>query len=185
LKVSKKTWLVIGTGIFIIALAALGIVSFRQVHDKNQLNELLVSSQSVLQRNQFESLSSQQTELEERLSQITPEFEAVKAKLSQPVSSTAAASALFDVAKTYGLVVIEMTSSSPTNESVEGVTLSAMSVTAKVEGNMSKIGDFITALNNLLKTSAVKSVEITAPEMTNGDNASASIQLVVYTYRGE
>ena len=185
MNVSKKTWLVIGTGVFIIALVAMGIISFRQVYEKNRLNKLLASSQSVLQRNQLESMSSQQTDLEERLNRTTPEFEAVKAKLSQPVSSTTAAAALFDVTEAYGLVVTEMTSSSQTNGSVGGATLSAMSMTARVEGDVSKMADFIAALNNFLKTSAIKSVELTIPETTNGDNASASIQLVIYTYRGE
>ena len=185
LKLNKRVGLFIGIGIFVIVLSGLGMVSFQKFEEKNKLVQQLSTSQTRLQGIKLESLSSQPAELEKQLNQVTPEFEAVKAKLSQPVSSTAAATALFDTAKSHGLVVTEMTSSSPTNESVAGVTLSAISITAKVEGNLSKIVDFIPALNKLLETSAVKSVDITVPERTNGDNTSASILMVVYAYRGE
>lgn len=192
LKLNKKTGLFIGIGILIIVLGSLGMVSSQRLDEQSKLQKQLTTSQTRLQGIHLESLSSQPAELDKQLSQIMPEFEQVKAKLSQPVSSTAAATALFDVAKTYGLVVTGMTSSSPTNESLEGVTLSAMSMTAKVEGNVSKLVSFIAALNSFLKTSVVKSVEITVPEIptgdnttaSSGDNATASIELVVYTYRG-
>lgn len=185
MKLSKTIWIAIAAGIFVIALAALGMVSIRQVDEKNRLETQLTSSQSRLQTLQTESISSQQTALEEQLNQTTPESEAVKAKLSQPVTSTAAATAIFDAAKANNLIVTGMTSSSPADEIVAGVTLSAISMTATVEGNVSKMVGFVTGLNRLLKTSAVKSVEITVPELTNGDNTTASIELVVYTYRGE
>ena len=185
LTLNKRTWLITGLVIFVLALGALGMVGFQRFDEKSKLEKQLTKSQALLQGIRLESLSSQPAELENQLRQITPEFEAVKAKLSQPISSTAAATALFGTANDHGMVVTEMTSSSPTDESVEGVTLSAMSMTAKVEGKVSKMVDFITALNKILKTSAVTSVEIAVPETTNGDNATVSIELVVYTYRGE
>lgn len=186
MKFTKTIWLVIGAGIFIVALAALGMVIFQQVDEKSQLNKQLASSQSQLQSIQREPLSSQQAELEGQLNQAIPKFEALKTKLSQPVSNTVAA--LFDAAKTRGLVVTDMTSSSPTNESVPGATLLAMPVSVKVEGSVYQMVNYIAALNNLLKTSAIESVEITVPEQTSGDNASATsaiIQLAIYTYRGD
>ena len=183
-KLNKKTGIIIGIIIFVIVLGFQGMTISKKLEEQSKIEKQLNTAQTRLQGIHLESLSSQPADLEKQLNQIMPEFEQVKAKLSQPVSSTAAATALFDVAKTYGLVVTAMTSSSPINESLAGVTLSAMSLTAKVEGNVSKLTSFIAALNNLLKTSAVKSVEITIPEMTNGDNATASIELVVYTYRG-
>ena len=185
LTLSKNVGLVIGAGIFIIAVAGLGMVGFQKLEEKNKLDKQLTSSQTQLQGIQLESLSSQPAELERQLSQLTPEFEAVKANISQPVSSLAAAATLFDVAQNNGLVVIEMTSSSPTNQNLEGVTLSGMLMTAKVEGKVSKMVGFIKALNDLLKTGAVMSVDIAVPETTNGDNATASIELILYNYRGE
>ncbi|MEK7353243.1 MAG: hypothetical protein AABZ77_01890, partial [Chloroflexota bacterium] len=190
---NKKTGLVIGISIFVIALGILGMASFQKADEKSRLEKQFTSSQARLQGIKLESLSSQPAELEKQLSDIIPELERVKAELSQPISSANATAAVFDVAKTHGLAVTEMTSSSSTNETVAGVTLSAISMTAKVEGKASEMVAFITALNSRLKTSVIKSVEITVPEISStdnssarvGDNRTASIELVVYTYRGE
>ena len=185
MKLTKKFWIFVGTGVFIIALAALGMVVFQQVGEKSQMNRQLTASRSQLQKLDLVSLSSQQGELENGLSQTIPELESLKTRLSQSVSSNSTATVLFDAAKTYGLVVTGMTSTSPTDENVEGVMLVSMSVVIKVEGSVSQLVKYIAAINNLLKTSAITSVEIKVPEITNVDNASANIQLIIYTYRGD
>ena len=184
LKLTKKTGLFIGIGIFVIVLGFLGMASSKKLEEKSKLEKQLNTAQTRLQGIRLESLISQPAELEAQLNLVTPESEQVQARLSQPVSSTSAATALFDAAKTYGLVVTGMTSSSPKNDSLAGVTLSTMSMTVRVEGNVSKLVSFIGSLNSLLKTSVVKSVEIAVPEMTTGNNTSANIELLVYTYRG-
>ena len=193
LKLNKKTGLLIGLVVFVITLGVLGWISFQNLEEKTRLEKQLTTSQTRLQAIKLEPLSSQPADLENQLSQILPEYEAVKAKLSEPVNSTNASAAVFDVAKTYGLTVIEITSSSPTDEQVTGVTLSAISMTARVQGKASKMVSFITALNDFLKTSVFTSVEITVPEIiaadnttiSNGDNATANIKMVIYTYQGE
>ena len=194
LKLSKKTLLLMGAGVFAIVLVWLGMTSFQQVEEKDKLEKQLTTTQAQLQVIRLEPLSSQRAELEKQLTQTLPELQVAKDKLSQQVSSTAASAAIFDAAKTNGLVVTGMTSTSPANENVEGATLSAMSLTATVQGNASRVGSFIKTLNGTLKTSAVKSVQITVTDVTRsanvtqgitiGDNATASIELVVYAYRG-
>ncbi|MFC2056192.1 hypothetical protein ACFLTO_01310 [Chloroflexota bacterium] len=185
MKPSKKTLLVIAVGAFVIVLGGLLMVRSRQVDEQNQLSEQLRLSQSRLQGIQPERLSSQQAELEKQFSQATSQFEAAKAILSQPVDSITAVTTLFEVAKIHGLVVTEMTSPGPTEESLEGATLSVISLTAKVEGDLPNLVNCITTLDSFFTTGVVKSVAITVPEAAGGDNASASVQLVVYTYRGD
>ncbi len=197
MKLSKRFFLIIGIGIFIIALAGLGVVCFQRVSEKNQLNEQLASVQLRLSTVQLEQLSSQQAELEEQLSQATSQFEAVKAMLSQPVGSIGDTSILFAIAEACGVEVTEMTSSSPATESLEGVTCSVISLTAKVEGKVPNLVGFITRLNSYFTTGVVRSVTITVLEAassdntstvletTSSDNASANIQLAIYTHQGD
>ncbi len=191
MKLSKKTGLVIAIGVFVIALGGLFMAYSGQVDEQKQLNEQLVSIQANLMRGQVEKLSSQQAELEQQLSQAQSQFAAVNATLSQPVGSVAAATILFEVAKTYGLVVTEVTSPGPATESLEGVTYSVISLTAKVEGDVPNLVSFVTKLNNHFTTGVVKLITITIPEAASGDNASASVntsanlQLTVYTYKGD
>ncbi len=184
MKLSKTTWLVIAIGIFVVAGLGLGMVRSQQLDQQSQLNEKLTLAQSNLEGVQLEKLSSRQAELEKQLSQATPQFEEVKAILSQPVDSITASSILFDIAKAHDLEVTEVTSPGPASDSLEGVTLSVLSLTGKVEGDVSNLVSLVTKLNSSLTTGVIKSIEITVLETTSGEKSSTSIQLVVYTYEG-
>ena len=70
MKLSKTTVLVITAGIFIIALAGLGMVWFRQTQEQNQLSEQLASVQSRLSTVQLEQLVSRQSELSKQLNRV-------------------------------------------------------------------------------------------------------------------
>ncbi len=147
------------------------------------VNEELASTQSRLSLVKLEKLSSRQTELEGQLSQATSQFEAVKAMLSQPIGSIAVTSILFNVARANGVEVTKMTSSGLASDSLEGVTCSVISLSAKVEGDVPNLVNFVTKLNSLFTTGVVKSITITIPETASEEKASADIQLVVYTYQ--
>jgi len=182
LKLSKTTKLVIAIGFFVIALIGLNMVRSQQGDQQNQLSEELALAQSRLDMIPVEKLSSQQAALEEQLNQTTSQFEEVKAILSEPVGSVAASNVLFDIAEAHGLEVTEMTSSAPATESLEEVTCSVMLLTAKVEGDVPNLVSFVTKLNSHFTHGVVNSITITIPE-TNSDEASAEIQLAVYTYQ--
>ena len=184
MKISKKTLLVIVIGIFVVVGIGLNMVRSQQDSEQSQLNEELALAQSRLAGIQLEKLSSQQAELEEQLSQATSQFEEVRAMFSQPIGSVAVTSSLFDIAKEHDVEVTEMTSSGLASDSLQGVTCSVISLTAKVEGDILNLVNFVTKLNNHFTTGVVKSIEITIPETTSGEKASADIQLVVYTHQG-
>ena len=183
MKLSKRTILVIAIGIFVVVGISLGMVRSQQVQRQDELNEQLALSRSNLERVQPEKLSSQQAGLEEQLSQATSQIEAVKAILSQPVRSVGATSILFDIAEAHGVEVTQMASSDPATESLEGITLSVISLTATVEGDVPGLVSFVNKLNSYFTTGVVKSITITIPETDSGEKASADIQLVVYTYQ--
>ena len=215
LKLSKKTGLVIATGAFIIILAGLFMAYSGQVGEQDELNEQLAQAQLNLDKIQMEQLSSRQAELETQLSDNLTALEAVKAILAQqqPAGSIAAATILFDVAEAHGLEVTEMTSSAPATESLEEVTFSVISLTAKVEGDVPSLVGFVAELNSYITTGIVKSTTITIPETSNEtsngtdngtsngtdngtdngtsngtsneEKASVDIHLVVYIYQEE
>lgn len=196
LKLSKRVWLIIAIGIFVIVGIAVGWVYFQQIGEQDELNKQLALLQSRLNVVQLAPLSSRQAELEEQLSQATPQLEAAKSLLSQPVGSVNVTGVLFDLARAYDVAVTEMTSPGPTTEDLEGVTCSVIPVKVKVEGKVPNLVGFITRLNSYFTTGVVKSVTITALETvssdnvstvletTGSDNASANIQLAVYSYQG-
>jgi len=189
LKLSRTSWLLIITGAFVIISATLGVVTFQRLSEKDELNEKLALAVSDLQSNlqveQLEDLSLQQEELEGQLDQATSQFEAVKAMLSQPVGNVAASTILFDLAQAHGLEVAEVTLPGPTIENLEGVVCSVTSLSATVEGDIIDLVQFVIELNTYLTTGAINSVAITIPETASEEEASADIQLLVYTYQGD
>ncbi len=186
MKLSKKTGLVIGSGILVIALAGLFMVYSGRAGEQDKLNEQLASAQTNLQRIQLEPLSAQRAELEGQLSQATSQLEVVKTIFSQqPVGSVAITSILFDIADAHGVKVTEMTSSGLASDSLEGVTYSVISLTAKIEGDLPDLVSFVTTLNSYFVTGTVKSITITIPETNSEETASADIQLAVYTHQGD
>ena len=185
MRLRKKPLLVIGIGIFVIALIALGTVRSQQVGQQAELNEELAQAQSNLMGVQLERFSSRQANLEKQLSQTTSQFEAFKAILSQSVGSIAASSILFDIAEAHGLEVTEMTSSTPATERLEEVACSLISLTARVEGDVPNLVSFVTKLNNHFTTGVAKSIIITIPEANSDEKASVDIQLAVYTHQGD
>ena len=185
MKVSKKTWLIVAIGIFVIAVAGLYMVYSKQVKEQNQLNEQLTSAQSRLSGVNLEKLSSQLAEEEEKLSQATSQFGTLKAVLSQPAGSITVTDILFDIAGAHDVEVTEMTSTGLTDASLEGVPLLVIPVTVKVEGDVPNLVSFVVELNNFLTTGVVESITITIPETDSGEKASADIQLVAYTHQGD
>ena len=184
MKLSKTSWLVITIGIFVIFFAGLGVVRFQQVHEQNQLLGEITLAEQELDGFHREQLSSQEIELERQLDQATSQFEAVKAIFSQPIKSVAASSILFDMAEAYNLEVTEM-SSLGASDSLDGIDCSVISLTARVEGDVTNLVSFIIKLNSQLVTDAIRSITITFPEMDSGEMASVDIHMVFYTYQGD
>ncbi len=178
LKLNKKTGLVIGSGILVIALAALFMVYSGKADEQKQLNEQFASVQSRLSGIQLAPLSAQQAELEKQLSQAMLQFEADKALFSELAGSTTVISTFLKVAKANGVEVTEITSPGPAEDTLEELACWVTPLTAKVKGELPNLVSFFLELNDSLTTGYIKSV-------TTGENASAEIQLRVYTYRGD
>lgn len=203
MKLSKTSWLILTVGIFIIAFASVGFARSQRIHEQNQLHEELSLVELRLSKFQLEELASQQEELEKQLSQTMLQLETAKATLSQPTESITASDTLFDIAKTCGVEITEISSSGLTTGDLEGITCSVLSLTVRVEGNTSSLISFITTLNDTLTTGVVKSVEISIPaidregeqegeeeeqeeeEEKEKEKPSANIHLVIYTYQGD
>ncbi len=177
MKLSRKTLFIIAAGVLIIALAGVGLVYSEKVDEQTQLNKQLALKQSELRAVQLEQLSTEQTELEEQVSQVTAELEAAKAPFSELAGSSTTISTFLEVAEANGLEVTEIKSPGPAEGELGELPYWVVPLTAKVKGDTPSLVSFLLELDSSLVTGVIKSV-------TTGDNTSAEIELVVYTYRG-
>ncbi len=185
MKLTKKSWLLLTLGVFVITFASLGAIQSQQVRQQKRLNEELALAELRLEGFQLEQLSAQQEVLEEQLKQTISQSETTKTILSQSIGSITSSSTLFDIAQAYGVEVTEFSSSGLASGDLDGIPCSVLTLNARVEGDISDLISFIMKLNSELTTGVVKSVEISMSEATSEAKSSANIQLVLYTYQGD
>jgi len=198
MKLSKTAWIVLTVSIFAIAFASLNTAYSRQGQEQSRLNEELSLVQLRLTKYSPEELSSQQRELESQLARAESQLEATKASLSQSIQSIEATDTLFEVAEAYGVEIIEISSLGLTSKTLEGITCSVLTLTAKAEGDVPNLINFTLELSKNFPTGVVESVEISVPEATEEEGEtgeeeteeelgkpSANLRLCIYTYEGD
>jgi len=181
-KLSKKSWLFIGIGLFLIVFVSLWVVYSQQTSVKNQLKEELNLAKLRLSSIQVEQLADRQGELEQQLEETLAQSEAARETLSRPMSSIIISDILFSTAEANSVNITEISSSAAGSVALEGVPCLALPLTAKIEGEVNNLVAFITQLNGDLPIATVKSVNLDIPYPAGQGKPSASVQMVIYKY---
>lgn len=183
MKLSKKSWLFIGIGIFLIALAGLWMVYSQESDVKKQLKEEFAQAKSRLSLIQLEQFANQQEELKHQLDETIAQSETARETLSEPMNSIIITDILFSTAENNSVNITKINSSGMTNEELKGVPCLALPLTANIEGEVGNLVAFITQLNDDLPNGVVRSVNIGIPYPAGDSKPSVSIQVVIYTYK--
>jgi len=189
MKLSKATWLVLGIGIIVVAIASLAFNYAQQGQEQSQLNQDLSLAKLRLEKYLSEPPSSEKEELETQLAQASSQLEATKASLSQPIESIEETDTLFNTAQDCNVEIFEINSSFLTSETLENVTYSFLPLNVNVKGDVPNLIKFILKWTEQYSTGAVDSVEITVPktidEEEEPEKPSAELSLSIYTYEGD
>jgi hypothetical protein len=186
LKLSKTSWLILAAGIFIVVLSCLGVTRSGQVKEQNKLDEELKMSESRLDKTPTTELQTQLGELQERLEESEGQLAEAKNRLRQTVLSVDVTDKFFEIAKYCDVVIMNITTTTITKNTVAGVNYATISLGAAITGDASKILDFIISLNKGYATGYVKSALISLNNESGEEgSASASIQMIVYSYEGK
>ncbi len=198
MKLSKTVWLILGIGIFVIAVGSLYMVSSQQAREQEQLNTRLLVTQATLPKvvsekenreSQLTQLESELTQLEGELTQATSLLAESKMSFPESVESIEYDERLFKFADDWDLEIISLTASEPLDEVVEGITFPVTSFEVDVKGELADILDFINAIvaDKDFLNATVELVNIDAPEppVEEEEKSSATITLVIYGYEGE
>jgi hypothetical protein len=185
LKVSKKTFLYIGIGVYVIVVASLAMIAFQRFDEQDKISSELATAQQNLARSNPEKLSSQRAELEEQLDQITLQYDAAKTLMSQEIGNVGASSIVFDIAESSNVEVVNLSSPSAWIDVLKDVDCTVISLDMRVEGDVRDLVDFIITLNNYLPTGFIKSIMMSIPEADGETEPSANILLLIYTYKSD
>jgi len=196
MRLSKTAWLILGIGIFAILFGSLGTVYLGRASEQRQLNSRLLADQENLTK-----LISQRADLDKALTRAKTELNTAKGAFPTSVESIEIGERLFELADDWDLEVTEFTSSEPTNQEAEDVTYFVTAFTVEVAGEVDDIVKFIDAIatHRDFATATLERVSMEVPEplteeekeglteeeIEEAETPSATVQLVIYGYKGE
>jgi hypothetical protein len=181
MKVSKPTFMILGAGIFIIALAGLGVARVGQVKEYNRVSADLAVNTARLNNLQANSPATPQlTELKYEIDEIISRTADIKERLKQSVISVDVSEKFFEVADYYQVTVDSIGTSVVSKQPFAGIPCQMISLSATVYGTYDTLVAFVKGLNDNFATGFVRSAQFNfdAPA-----GPFASVQMVVYTYR--
>lgn len=183
MKLTRTSWIFILVGIVVIVFVGLGVAFAQQSKERRSLDAELRGVEVRLKEVGVEQLISQEAALKQGLSQASAGFDSAKSKFSNSTSSIAVSDTVFAAATANGVTVLDYSSSAPTTGKIETVNALTLPVTARVEGSVTALINFIDRLNHEFPTGLIKSVDVNMPE-GGGEKASAELRLVIYSYQG-
>jgi hypothetical protein len=181
-KLSKTSWLILAVGVFIVALAFLGITRSQQAQEQGRLEDELEMSQMSLANMQISDLQAELAALEQTAAQEQAELALAANALDETVVSVDVTDEFFSIASASGVIVINFSSSPISPNLYEGLGLSATSISAALEGALPNLIDFIEALHRGFTTGQIKMAQIDIPPSSSNETPSASIQMTIYSY---
>jgi len=214
MKLGKTAWIILVTGVFIIAIGSVYWLYLQEGPKQTELNAQLSVVQAQLPKLAAEraSLESTLTELEDKLAQVTSQLKTAKAVFPASVQSIEVDELLFGMADNWGLEITSLTASEPSDLEVEvevemegieveDITYLVTYFAVDVDGEVTDILDFIHTIvtHRDFDTATVELVNITVPEpLTEAEKEelseeeiaereipSARINIDIYSYQGE
>jgi len=214
MKLGKIAWIILVTGVFIIAIGSVYWLYLQEGPKQTELNAQLSVVQAQLPKLAAEraNLESTLTELEDKLAQVTSQLKTAKAVFPASVQSIEVDELLFGMADNWGLEITSLTASEPSDLEVEvevemegieveDITYLVTYFAVDVDGEVTDILDFIHTIvtHRDFDTATVELVNITVPEpLTEAEKEelseeeiaereipSARINIDIYSYQGE
>lgn len=178
MKLSNKVKLILIVVILVAALGVLFTIYFRQVAERNDLNERLDRAQTLMV-----GLGSQKADLQIKLAQAQSLLNASLARFPRSVESIEYGDDLFEIAADCNVVIGRLTASPPADKKVGAVTYSVSSFVVAVSGGIENVLKFVYAVKTgddfqLPWSADVKNVSVDVAK------SSATINLDIYGYKG-
>lgn len=189
MKLSKTALWILGIGVFVIASAVLIMFYVRQSGDAEQLEDNLLVNQSLLTKltSDSEDMNSQLMQLYNQLDEAEAAYSQSKANFPKSVMTIEYDEELFFIADDYDLEVMSLTASEPQEYLVEEIPFFNTDFEVEVRGAVSNILSFINnvATGGYFDAATVELVNMEVPEPEEGGQPTATIKIIVYSYKGE
>jgi hypothetical protein len=181
MKISKASWMILGAGVFIIALTGLGVARSGQVQEQKKVTTDLTVNTARLNNLQVSLEQSRINELEQEVKDAQSQTGDIKNRLIQSVISVDVADKFYEIAGFYSVNVTSMGTSTNSEQPFTGIPCEIISLSASVSGTADNIIDFVKGLNDNFITGFIRSAQL---DLKDPLNSSVSLQMIVYSYKG-
>ncbi len=185
MRLGRTSWIVLSTGIVLIAFFSIGAARSQKLQERDQLRQELSLIEQRLNKIQLTELTAKQESLTKRLNEALSQEQGGKTILSTTVESIASNDILLRAADKHGIKILQINSPGLATEKIEGVTYAVLPFTISAQGVLPSLISFVTELNTAFKTGLVKSVDIRIPATgQREERPTANINMVIYSYQG-
>jgi hypothetical protein len=184
-EISRTLLLLVGVGIFVIALAGLLYLYLGEVSEKNDLEEDLAAVENQIAIIQVDIASSQQKqdELEAGIAQDKAQTAVI---INEQLTTSLLSSEIFQnmltVAGDTNVHLTVIGETAITNGTLGGVSYKLRTISFTVDGSASNIYDFIDELSQDLDTSILNSMGMDTESNPNAPT-QATMKLTTYSYK--
>ncbi len=178
LHLSKTSWLILSAGVFLVVLAGLGLTRSQQMGEQNKLGDELELSEKRLAALKTAQLSQQLEDLKVEVEESQAHLEEAQARLRQTVVSVDVTDELFKIAEYCSVNITEMSTTTISQKEYGGITLSTISLTAKVKGADENLVKYVASLNNDYVTGNIEVAQI------NFCTEETIITMMIYSFEG-
>ena len=185
MKLSRTSWIIISAVLFIVILAGLGLTYSQQSKEKAKLDEDLSVTEMRLEKVQFTSMQKDVDALKEKITDSEIWLAEDKNRLRQSVESIDVTDEFFLIASYCDVKVMNISSTKISEDTLEGIPCSVISLNAAVVGKVMDLIHFVISLNNDFSVGLVESAQISIPEGSENTTSTANTRMVIYTYRGD
>ena len=182
MKLSKRTWIALGVGLFVIASIVLYMVYQGQASKRQEAEDMLAQARAEVplllshkagleaELSQMEGdlaqWQSQIAQLELELSQTISELGQILTRFPSSIESIEYDEMLFTFAQKHNLKITSLNATEPASEQIEDVIYSTTSFALSMEGEVADILDFVNTIvtDNDFLTAIMEPIQIDVPK---------------------
>lgn len=188
-KLSKTSWLILSTGVFLVILAGLGLTRSQQIQDQAVTQDELDISSMRLSNSATSELRYRIEEIQQQIDMGKAQLDDAMVRLEKTVISADVTENFYSIAEFSNVEIMQFNSSPIASSSLGGVRVSQTALNARVVGGLREVIDFIVNINNSFTTGYIESatLQIGSPPVDDEDTlavTTAAINMIIYSYEG-
>lgn len=180
INLSKTSWIILSVGVFIVVLAGLGVTYSQQLKASSEAKDELALTEIRLDKFDIEEMERQEQELKDILEDSSTQYDTGLIKLQESIESIDVTSKCYAIALVSGVDIIDIGTTDTQPGFFMDLTCEKIVVKVAVRGDLEDMITFVLNVNESFKTGYIDSIQAVI-----GDENKTTIQMVVYSYKGE